>query len=233
MESNIEGKSDNDGKDTFPTFSKQEGDHNGMNMSDSAAFPSRHERKKNFMELCRRNCTLVIDCEYDCYENEKESKSLAQQLMQSYSFNKRAVKPLNLVICGIQQGSFLAEAFEKISGTDNWSCTLEYKSLEEIYPSNAVTYLSADAEEVLEDISDSGIYVIGGIVDRNRLKGISLSRSKQIGASCKRLPIKEHVKLSQSHVLSITACVSIFLNYTLNRDWHKALVESIPKRKLL
>lgn len=198
---------------------------------DISMFPSRHDRKDRFMELCRQNCTVVIDCEYDGYENEKEAKSLANQLMQSYAFNKRAAKPLNLVICGIQKGSYLAQAFEKISGTDNWSCTLEYRSLEDLFYTNDVTYLSADAEEVLEDISPDGIYVIGGIVDRNRLKGISLNRSRHIGAACKRLPIREHVQLSHSHVLSITACVSIFLNYTLNRDWQRALVESIPKRK--
>ncbi|CDR96520.1 tRNA (guanine-N1)-methyltransferase family protein, putative [Babesia bigemina] len=200
--------------------------------SDSGnCYISRHEKRAAFMDLCRKNCTVVIDCEFDSYENEKEATSLANQLMQSYAFNRRADKPVNLVICGIQEGSHLAEAFKKISGTENWMCTLEYKSLEDMFDPQNVTYLSADAEEVLDDISQEGIYVIGGIVDRNRLKGIALSRARYIGATCKRLPIKEHVQLTQSHVLSITACVSIILNYTANKNWTKALVESIPKRK--
>ncbi|GIX61862.1 tRNA (guanine(9)-N1)-methyltransferase [Babesia caballi] len=191
----------------------------------------RHERKARFMDLCRKNCTVVIDCEYDSYENEKEATSLANQLMQSYAFNRRAEKPVNLVICGIQEGSYLSEAFGKLSGTDNWMCTLEHRSLEDIFEPRDLTYLSADAEEVLDDISHNGVYVIGGIVDRNRLKGIALNRANHIGATCKRLPIKEHVQLTHSHVLSVTACVSIFLNYTLHGDWTKALLESIPKRK--
>ncbi|GFE52908.1 1-deoxy-D-xylulose-5-phosphate synthase [Babesia ovis] len=192
---------------------------------------NKSEKRDAFMALCRSNCTVVIDCEFDSYENEKEAKSLANQLMQSYAFNRSAEKPVNLVICGIQEGSYVEKYFKKISGTNNWMCTLEYKSVDELFDSEKIVYLSADAEEVLEDISQDGIYVIGGIVDRNRLKGIALNRSKHIGAKCKRLPIKEYVKLTHSHVLSITACVSIFLNYTLNRDWVKALTESIPKRK--
>lgn len=204
---------------------------NIVKSDESLACLTKHEKKISFMGLCRQNCTVVIDCEYDCYENEKEAKGLANQLMQSYAFNRRAEKPVNLVICGIQEGSYLAQAFEKISGTSNWNCTLEYKSVEELFNAKDLTYLSADADDVLDDISPDGVYVIGGIVDRNRLKGIALNRSRYLGASSKRLPIREHVQLTHSHVLSITACVSIFLNYTLNRDWHKALVESIPKRK--
>ncbi|ORM41115.1 tRNA (guanine(9)-N1)-methyltransferase [Babesia sp. Xinjiang] len=202
-----------------------------MNNESPERIQNKRDKRDAFMALCRKNCTLVIDCEFDSYENEKEAKSLANQLMQSYAFNKRAEKPVNLVICGIQEGSYVAESFNKISGTDSWMCTLEYKSVEELFDIEKVVYLSADAEEVLEDISQDGIYVIGGIVDRNRLKGIALNRSKHIGAKCKRLPIKEYVQLTQSHVLSITACVSIFLNYTLHRNWVKALTESIPKRK--
>ncbi|EDO07824.1 tRNA (guanine-N1)-methyltransferase family protein [Babesia bovis T2Bo] len=202
-----------------------------MDAENNTRVQTKNERREAFMALCRENCTVVIDCEFASYENEKEAKSLANQLMQSYAFNKRAEKPVNLVICGIQEDSYVAQCFAKISGTDNWMCSLEYRSLEELYDPGELVYLSADATEVLDDISKDGIYVIGGIVDRNRLKGIALNRSRHIGAKCKRLPIKEHVQLTQSHVLSITACVSIFLNYTLHKDWVKALVESIPKRK--
>lgn len=44
------------------------------------------------------------------------------------------------------------------------------------------------------------VYVIGGIVDRNRHKGICLARAQAAGVGHARLPILKHVTLSTSAV---------------------------------
>ncbi|AFZ79949.1 hypothetical protein BEWA_027980 [Theileria equi strain WA] len=207
---------------------------------------NRLDKKDLFINLCKGNATIVIDCEFEQYASEKEAKSLANQIMQSYGANKRADKPFNLIICGIEEGGHLDDALGRISGTENWLCQLTYESIESLLDKEGpceegkesicgreLTYLSADATDVLESVDSNNVYVIGGIVDRNRLNGITYNKAKHLGYSCKRLPIKEHIKLNSSHVLSVTACINILLHFYKNNDWKLALQESIPKRKLL
>jgi len=40
------------------------------------------------------------------------------------------------------------------------------------------------------------MYVIGGVVDRNRLPGVCAERAKKLGITQKRLPIKENITVS-------------------------------------
>jgi hypothetical protein len=44
------------------------------------------------------------------------------------------------------------------------------------------------------------VYVIGGIVDRNRHKRICLERAEKAGVAHARLPIQKHLQLSTSAV---------------------------------
>ncbi|UKJ89388.1 tRNA (guanine(9)-N(1))-methyltransferase [Theileria orientalis] len=189
-------------------------------------------KKSQFVESCKLNPIIVIDCEFTDYASEKESRSLANQIMQSYGANKRAPKPFNLVICGIKENSFLDDALRRISGTQNWSCLLTHQPLDTLFNSDDLTYLSADSSDILSDLVPSGIYVIGGIVDRNRLDGITYNKARIIGAKCQRLPIREHLKLSGSHILSVNTCVNILLDFYVSRDWESSLRSCIPSRKL-
>jgi tRNA (guanine9-N1)-methyltransferase len=38
--------------------------------------------------------------------------------------------------------------------------------------------LTSDAEETLETLDDNTAYIIGGIVDRNRLKGVTYNKAR-------------------------------------------------------
>ena len=42
-------------------------------------------------------------------------------------------------------------------------------------------YLTAEAEETLDTVSPGVVYVIGGLVDRNRLPGVCSKRAKNLG----------------------------------------------------
>jgi tRNA (guanine9-N1)-methyltransferase len=61
-------------------------------------------------------------------------------------------------------------------------------------------YLSADAVEELEKLTDGQGYIIGGIVDRNRYKGLCSDIADKAGIQAARLPIEEHMKLVGSKV---------------------------------
>ena len=52
------------------------------------------------------------------------------------------------------------------------------------YPKDKMVYLSADAEETLTELKDDEVYVIGGIVDRNRYKYLTLNKAKELGYRC-------------------------------------------------
>ena len=44
-----------------------------------------------------------------------------------------------------------------------------------------IIYLSADADEVLDEIDDDNIFIIGAITDRNSMPGAALKRAKALG----------------------------------------------------
>lgn len=73
------------------------------------------------------------------------------------------------------------------------------KFLLPIYPKDLFQsgiYLTAEADETLETLEPGTMYVIGGVVDRNRLPGVCAERAKKLGITQKRLPIKENITVS-------------------------------------
>lgn len=75
-----------------------------------------------------------------------------------------------------------------------------------------MVYLTADSPNTLSDLDPSKIYVIGGIVDRNRHKGICYERAQAAGVATAKLPIGDLFKLATSSVSddgidsNVTAC---------------------------
>lgn len=104
------------------------------------------------------------------------------------------------------------------------------------FPSKLI-YLSADSENLLDDVSlrDPSVgFVIGGLVDRNRHKGASHRAALDLGIPTARLPIRESgIQLAASHVLTVINVVEILLAFRRSSEWRSALEACIPQRKLL
>ncbi len=47
------------------------------------------------------------------------------------------------------------------------------------------------------------VYVVGGIVDRNRHKGCSAARASDLGITAVKLPVSEYIKLQAAQVLTV------------------------------
>ena len=61
----------------------------------------------------------------------------------------------------------------------------------------------ADAEEELTELDGGKAYIIGGIVDRNRHKGLCRSRAEAGGIRTARLPIRDYLRLQAAPVMTV------------------------------
>ena len=90
-------------------------------------------------------------------------------------------------------------------GHVNWVAGLHENPFHEAFPNTKpenIVYLTADSTTVLETLDPSCVYVIGGLVDRNRYKRLCLDRAEQNSVSTARLPIDGNLKLATSKVCS-------------------------------
>ena len=84
----------------------------------------------------------------------------------------------------------------------------------------------------MESLDDGITYVIGGIVDRNRLKGIARDKAKKLGIKTAKLPIDEYLELSATKVLTCNHVFEILLKYReQDDDWKNAFIGVLPARK--
>lgn len=74
-------------------------------------------------------------------------------------------------------------------------------------------YLTADAAETLEALEPHKIYIIGGLVDRNRYKDLCAKKAGAQGISAARLPIDDHVRLAGTRVLTVNQVHEIMLHW--------------------
>lgn len=65
-----------------------------------------------------------------------------------------------------------------------------------------------------------------------RHKGLCARRARELGIATARLPIKQHVALASSAVLTVNHVVQLLAEYVSNgRDWAAAIDHVIPARK--
>lgn len=94
-----------------------------------------------------------------------------------------------------------------------------------------VVYLSSDSPYTLERLEPHTTYVIGGLVDKNREKGLCYRRARELGIRTAKLPIGQFMVMQSRTVLATNHVVDIMLKWLEFEDWGKAFVTVIPKRK--
>ncbi|GAC71380.1 uncharacterized conserved protein [Moesziomyces antarcticus T-34] len=120
-------------------------------------------------------------------------------------------------------------------------------------------YLTADTEDTLTELEPGKTYIIGGIVDKNRYKGLCRAKADRLGIRAAKLPLSQDMmravernlsargetledevgtagKAEQSFVgrkvLTVNQVVEILAAWTETRDWVQALEIALPRRKL-
>lgn len=104
---------------------------------------------------------------------------------------------------------------------------------DEVTPADGpkVIYLTSDSPYTLTRLEPNTSYVIGGIVDKNREKGMCYKRARQHGIRTAKLPIGDYMVMASRKVLTTNHVVEIMLSWLETGDWATAFSNVIPKRK--
>ncbi|KAM0686410.1 hypothetical protein COBT_002366 [Conglomerata obtusa] len=157
---------------------------------------------------------------------EKEMRSLAFQIKRKYAHNRKLINPAKLYLSNYEQ---ICDYLDK--GHMQWD--MQFIQNEIILQYKNIIYLSPDAKECLTTIDTEYTYVIGGLVDKNHFKNMTLNYSQENNLRSYKLPIKENVKIFGSPILTVNQVYEILVDFNITNDWKYAIEKNIPKRKLL
>lgn len=94
-----------------------------------------------------------------------------------------------------------------------------------------LVYLTSDSPNTLTELKPYSTYIIGGIVDRNRHKGVCYKRAMDRGVKTAKLPIGDYMQMNSRFVLATNHVSEIMLRWLELGDWGEAFLRVIPKRK--
>ncbi|KAB5551476.1 hypothetical protein DKX38_008787 [Salix brachista] len=154
-----------------------------------------------------------------------------RRIMYCYAVNGRCTSPGHLWLTGCRGG--MENQLQRLPGFDKWIIEKESQSYIDALQDQKenMVYLTADSETVLDELDLKKIYIIGGLVDRNRWKGITMKKANEQGIQTAKLPIGSYLKMSSSQVLTVNQVVEILLKFVETKDWKVSFFQVIPQRK--
>ncbi|KAA8495853.1 tRNA (guanine(9)-N1)-methyltransferase [Porphyridium purpureum] len=181
---------------------------------------------------------VCIDCAWWEHMNEQEQKSLVKQIRFCYAAaSKRAAdEELGASACIWLSLASASPGWERqmdktCDGWRSWALRIvsdEDIDHESVSASRTLVYLSADADDELDVLSPDELYVIGGIVDRNRLKNATIDKARRIpGCLVKRIPVADLTY----RVLTVNHVFDLLVARAAGSSWEAACAEALPKRK--
>ncbi|CAK0888766.1 unnamed protein product [Prorocentrum cordatum] len=186
----------------------------------------------DFKARCRQGTTVVLDLEWEEDMTEREVRSLCQQLLFCYGVNRGARRPVRMVLSGLGMGTSTSQRLRKISGFESWPIEVLEGPYIDRFKREELVYLTADAEETIQTFDPEKVYIIGGIVDHNRLKGCTLAKAADQGIASAQLPLSQHIDLGASRrVLTVNHVLQIVVEYQLTGDWRQTFEKCVPGRK--
>ncbi|XP_050213334.1 tRNA (guanine(9)-N1)-methyltransferase [Mercurialis annua] len=174
---------------------------------------------------------IVIDLEFAHLMTSPEIHSLVQQVMYCYAVNARCLCPCHLWLTGCR--GEMESQLGALPGFEKWMIEKESRSYIDAFEDQkeSLVYLTADAEDELDELDLKKVYIIGGLVDRNRWKGITMKKAQEQGIQTAKLPIGNYLKMSSSQVLTVNQVIEILLKFLETKDWKASFFQVIPQRK--
>lgn len=215
------------------------------------------ERRKHSILL---PVTFVVDCSFDDLMTDKELVSLGSQVTRCYSDNSKAAFRSHLVVSSFEKmlkqrfDTVLAKSHENWHGirfmqedylqaaemAKEWMKEPEkggrmagvFTDYADAKPEDGeVIYLSSESPHILTELKPYSTYVVGGLVDKNRHKGICYNQAMEKGIKTARLPIGDYIQMRSRQVLTTNHVVEIMLRWLELGDWGKAFMQVLPRRK--
>ncbi|GFE54387.1 hypothetical protein BaOVIS_017910 [Babesia ovis] len=153
---------------------------------------------------------ICINLNFANIMNDKESKSLARQVSYMYNCVKKRMTKVKLVLTGLNTESILYSHLQ-LFNVDKWKVHKHTEDYWEVIDRNNIIVLSPDADEEIEEIDQSKTYVIGGLVDVNVKKKLTLEQAIEHGLTTRALPIKKYFPECKKRILNLTAVFGILV----------------------
>ncbi|KAI7843878.1 hypothetical protein COHA_002425 [Chlorella ohadii] len=175
---------------------------------------------------------ICVDLAFSDLMLDQENKSMCKQLGYCWHANIQAATPAHLVLTSME-GQMEEYMARQVSGYKNWKATITPQPYIEHFADckDKLVYLTADSESELQELDPEHIYIIGGIVDRNRHKQLCFNKAEEQGIAHARLPIGDYMRLASSTVMTTNHVFEIMLKWLELRDWKAAFEAVIPSRK--
>ncbi|XP_061671011.1 tRNA methyltransferase 10 homolog C [Syngnathoides biaculeatus] len=177
---------------------------------------------------------LVFDMSYESNMSRREIENTVTQLMEVEGWNRRANEPYHLHFCNLQpHGAYMKEFLNRY-GAETWDrllITSTEGQAVDLFPRDRLVYLTADSPNVLRTFDHSKVYIIGALVDRSILSGLSLGHAKRLKLATARLPLDEflHWEMGAKN-LTLDQMIRIMITIKETGKWEEAL-KFVPKRK--
>ncbi|KAI8926812.1 guanine-1-methyltransferase-domain-containing protein [Entophlyctis helioformis] len=176
--------------------------------------------------------TIAIDCSFESKMTEKETRSTISQLMFSYVANRAQPVRATLSVTSFtpQQTLFMSQ---RAPEHPSWTPVMTFSDLPvtAVHDPAVCVYLTADSPNTIDTLEAGTVYIVGGIVDKNRHKGLCLAEAERLGVRHGRLPIGEYIDMAARKVLTVNHVVEGLVHYLNSRDWKTAFLKVLPQRK--
>ncbi|KAI2622058.1 hypothetical protein GGS21DRAFT_541646 [Xylaria nigripes] len=175
------------------------------------------ERNETVLENQHLKWKGVYFCEGDFVEAAKQA-------------NERMAGPMGGEVIDLLQQSASGESISLSTDTKRAkSAPAPEPEAEDV--DKSIVYLTADSPYTLSRLEPNTCYVVGGIIDKNREKGLCYRIAREKNVRTAKLPIGEYMVLQHRHVLATNHVVEIMLKWLETGDWGTAFTQVIPTRK--
>ncbi|XP_058197178.1 tRNA (guanine(9)-N1)-methyltransferase-like [Rhododendron vialii] len=191
----------------------------------------RESKVKRLNDAKTHGQNIVVDLEFVSLMTPSEINSLVHQILNCYAMNGRCSSPGHLWLTGCH--GEMEIQLQRLPGFNKWIIEKENRPYIEAFQDRKkrLVYLTTDSENILEELDPRKIYIVGGLVERNRWKGITKKKAKEQGIKTAKLPIGNYMKMSGSKVLTVNQVIEILLKFLETRDWKTSFFKVIPQRK--
>ncbi|XP_077375639.1 tRNA methyltransferase 10 homolog C [Festucalex cinctus] len=177
---------------------------------------------------------LVFDMSYESSMTRREIENTVNQMMEVEGWNRRAKEPYHLHFCNLQPDGAYMKEFLTRYGAETWDRLLITSTGDhavDLFPRDRLVYLTADSRNVLHTFDHSKVYIIGALVDRSILSGLSLANAKRLKLATARLPLDEFLHWGMgAKNLTLDQMIRIMISVKETGNWQEAL-KFVPKRK--